>query len=84
MNLVNYDFLKASRDVLDNKKLSDLTKQISEETSRRFADEIMNMKEDEKVLLLAFAYIRPINVDVVEEMFDSIVSELVVILLVSL
>ena len=51
------EFVKGSRNTLDNKYLEDLMKQKSEETIRRFGDEIMRMEEDERILFLSFPYV---------------------------
>jgi tetratricopeptide (TPR) repeat protein len=68
------DFVKASYDVLDSMHLEDLMKQKSEETVRRFGDEIMRMEEDEKILFLAFPYVSGLlYVKLVEKVYESII-----------
>jgi hypothetical protein len=69
------DFIIASRELLDGEQLDDLMKRKSQETSIRFADEILRMEEDEKILFLAFAYISygKLNIDFVKNIYDNIV-----------
>jgi hypothetical protein len=70
------DFVKASVDLLDSEQLQRLIIQKSQDTVRRFADEIMEMKEEGKIVFLTFPYIGngQLNIDYLKYIYDRTVT----------